>query len=962
MAEMDDYGILVVDDDESTVKSMRRVLKRKGFSKIISALSGEQGIKLLESAQDKFFLIISDYRMPGMGGSEFLERSILLSPESRRMLITGLSKLEAIVEAINKGAIHQYIPKPWNNDDLLLTIVNELEHYKQFQERKRLFNVTKKQNAKLFELAAGQKKNDEAFQDNIAKKKEEADLLRQEVEKAKHEAEFKEAFLGLDELLSRTITINKNNLAAAFAMSKNEIVSMMKTISQNNKVPFQSDQTGSHHDAAELDDETFEIIDLIIENVVQAVESDICGIGSEPSTGVVIDDYKEIPDFGTLAFNDGYITKGELEKAGEELAEKEAEQPTGLTIDKVMISKGFIERKDLSRIFAKLALIETRLLDREFANHLIKREIATKKDVDRAFRKQLNNFEDSGVTVLLGDLLIESDVIAPELRDEVMAELGRTGDKKSRVDQSSAFSSEFGAAVDLVVSDNKLEAFVRVPVNLHGTTDIEPVKKLIKKRGIKFGIVDDAAIRKFIEHCKDPVEQFIVAKGVPARVGKPAEIVYHFNTTHETGGVIAEDGSIDFHSTGDSPFVKKGDLVAEKKPMENPKPGKDIFGETLPVGGVEDAALLFGDGVALSEDGFKLFATIQGQPVVDLKGTVSVLEQFTVKGDVDFRTGNIDYKGNVIVYGAVKHGFTVKCEELTVNEIDGGIIRITGNLNVSNGIINSDVETQGSVQCRFVNNSKIYGYRNMMVTREIMESHIAISGEFNNETGRITSSVVAARKGLSVKQIGTEKATYSTVKAGSDDHIRWVTETYDIQMERIQSELDQAIREKMTYDEENNRLHVEVANQTFAQEKITKKIDFTEKKIGEAKDNKEEKLKLVNELKELEKNLTLADERIKGIFEEQDKFLNKIDACDEKIKECNTNLSEIKKEKETLVELLTKEDPVPVLKVNKKIFSGTRIEGTMASLIVDTDLGMSKFSEIDTNDPDNPKQIVLQNV
>nr|NJM04628.1 response regulator [Desulfobacula sp.] len=53
---------------------MRRVLRRKGFTKVISALSGEQGIKLLETTTAPFFLIMSDQRMPGISGSEFLER------------------------------------------------------------------------------------------------------------------------------------------------------------------------------------------------------------------------------------------------------------------------------------------------------------------------------------------------------------------------------------------------------------------------------------------------------------------------------------------------------------------------------------------------------------------------------------------------------------------------------------------------------------------------------------------------------------------------------------------------------------------------------------------------------------------------------------------------------------------------------------------------------------------------
>jgi uncharacterized protein (DUF342 family)/ActR/RegA family two-component response regulator len=959
MGDISDYAILVVDDDEPIVKNMRRVLKRKGFNKVISALNAEQAIGLLESSGEKFFLILSDQRMPGMQGSEFLEKSILLSPESRRMLITGYSDFDAIIEAVNEGSIHQYLSKPWDNDDLLLRIMSEFDIFQKFQERKRLFKVTKHQNAKLFKLASQQKKTEKAFTDKIAKKNQDVAELKESLKQAKAAAEYKETYLGLDELLSRTITLNKENLVQAMSIAKEEANLMMDTITRKNEIFFSPEQGDTGYEpSSEFEEEVYDIIDIIIENVVQKVEPDLSGIGSEPAIGVVVDDYEEVPDFGDLAFNDGYITKGELEKARDELETKEAEQSTGLTIDKVLVINEFLRRKDLSRIFAKLALIEMRLLDRDFAKELVTREIASKKDVDRAFRKQLNNFEESGVAILVGDLLVESEVITPELRDEVMDSQDRTG-KKSKVDKSSTFDSEFGAFVDLRISEDRVVAFIRVPEVVLGTDDIEPIKKLIKKRGIKHGIVDDQSIRDFIKNCKDPAEKFNVAIGKPVEIGKPAEIVYHFNTEHESAGIINEDGSIDFTSRGDSPFVKKGQLLAEKHPMEHAKSGIDIFGETLLVGDVADVELECSDGAELSEDGLKVTSLISGQPSIDIKGVVSVLEQFTIKGDVDFKTGNINFKGNVVVGGTVKEGFMVECEELIANEVNGGIIRIRGDLKVSNGIVNADVQTQGSVQAKFVNKSKIFGYRNMMITREIMESKIAISGEMNNEAGRITESIISARMGFNVKQIGTEKAESSTIKAGADDHIKWIEEKYDKKMEIIQKNLDFIIHEKMKMDDENNALHVDIAAKTFAQEKLTKKIDFTEKKIGETK-NIEEKQKLIKELKDLENGIKQADERIKGIFEEQDAILRQIEENENQIAKLNVEFAGLQKEKELSTEALTRTAPDPTIKVNKKIYSGTRITGTQATMIIKDDLGMSKFVEIDSDNPDNPKLITHQ--
>lgn len=956
MADTQDYAIMVVDDDEPIVKNLRRLLKREGFEKITTALTGEQGLKLLESAKEPFFLILSDQRMPGMPGSEFLEESIIVSPESRRMLITGYSDFDAIVDAVNLGAIHQYISKPWNNDDFISRVKTELEIYKQHQERKRMFKVTSHQNSKLFDFASKLRVNDQKHLKLVKEKEKEVEELEQAVTDAKAEAVYKEKFLGLDELLSRTITINSENLVESLSVVKEEVNLMMDRISRKNSIEFSPDNVAD--EVGDQDEHVYDIIDLIIENVVQTVEPNLSGIGSEPNVGVTVDDYKEVPDFGTLAFNDGFVTKGELENAREELEEKESQASTGLTIDKVLVSNNYLRRRDLSRIFAKSALIEMRLLDKELGRMMIEQELVSRKDVDRALRKQLNTFEDSGAAFLLGDILVDSEIITPEQRDGIMATQDRGG--KGAKDDSAEFSSEFGAFVDLQISEDRTQAYIRVPKTSQGTEDIAPIKKLIKKRGIKYGIVSDKAIKDFIKNCTDPHEKFVVAQGIPVSIGKPAEIKYHFNTEQEAAGVIREDGSIDFTSRGDSPYVKRGTLLAEKIPMEQAKAGKDVFGETLLVSDVDDVELAAGEGVELSEDGLSITAAITGQPNLDLKGVVSVLEQFTVNGDVDFKTGNINFKGNVVVKGTVKEGFTVECEELIADEINGGIIRINGELKVSKGIVNADIQTQGGVQAKFVNNSKIYAYRNMMITREIMESRIAISGELNNDAGRITSSFVSARLGMNLKQVGTEKAEASTVKAGADDHIQWIASKYDSQMDDIRQELDEVIGQKKSLDDENNDLHVQIANQTFAQEKITKKIDFTEKKIGEVTGDARQQL--AREIKELEKNMEQADERIKSLFEEQDELLKSIEECERQIEKFNAELEGLEKEKRASIKVVERDQPVPIIKVSKRIYAGNRITGTQASTIIKNDVGMCKFVEIDSGDANNPKVLDQQNL
>ena len=120
--------ILFVDDESQLLKALTRVFRSKDYS-VRTAESGEQGLALLkEQVAD---VIISDMRMPGMDGATFLAESLEVSPSSRRILLTGYSDHDSTISAINKGKIHQYLNKPWDNDELKSTVDSEFREIAQ---------------------------------------------------------------------------------------------------------------------------------------------------------------------------------------------------------------------------------------------------------------------------------------------------------------------------------------------------------------------------------------------------------------------------------------------------------------------------------------------------------------------------------------------------------------------------------------------------------------------------------------------------------------------------------------------------------------------------------------------------------------------------------------------------------------------------------------------------------------
>ena len=119
--------ILCVDDERNVLRALERIFLDDDYE-IVLAGSGDEGIKVLEES-GPFQVVISDYRMPVMNGVEFLKSVYDRWPETVRIVLSGYADAGAIVSAINEGHIYRFIPKPWNDDELRVTIRNCLDRY-----------------------------------------------------------------------------------------------------------------------------------------------------------------------------------------------------------------------------------------------------------------------------------------------------------------------------------------------------------------------------------------------------------------------------------------------------------------------------------------------------------------------------------------------------------------------------------------------------------------------------------------------------------------------------------------------------------------------------------------------------------------------------------------------------------------------------------------------------------------
>lgn len=119
------FSILYLDDEPDNLIAFKAVFRR--FFEVFTAENAREALEIL--AVQKIDLIISDQRMPGMTGVEFFEKIQDVYPSIIRMILTGYSDMQAIVDAINKGKIYYYITKPWKFEELKVILDNALETY-----------------------------------------------------------------------------------------------------------------------------------------------------------------------------------------------------------------------------------------------------------------------------------------------------------------------------------------------------------------------------------------------------------------------------------------------------------------------------------------------------------------------------------------------------------------------------------------------------------------------------------------------------------------------------------------------------------------------------------------------------------------------------------------------------------------------------------------------------------------
>lgn len=138
--------VVILDDEENILKALTRLFRAESYS-VLTTVHPDEALKFI--AENEVKVVLSDQRMPSLSGVDFLSRVRGIKPDAIRILFTGYADVQASQDAINKGEVYRYLSKPWNDDELRMTVREAVRRYDLILENRRLFETTQRQNEEL---------------------------------------------------------------------------------------------------------------------------------------------------------------------------------------------------------------------------------------------------------------------------------------------------------------------------------------------------------------------------------------------------------------------------------------------------------------------------------------------------------------------------------------------------------------------------------------------------------------------------------------------------------------------------------------------------------------------------------------------------------------------------------------------------------------------------------------------
>lgn len=324
--------------------------------------------------------------------------------------------------------------------------------------------------------------------------------------------------------------------------------------------------------------------------------------------------------------------------------------------------------------------------------------------------------------------------------------------------------------VKLRLSEDGMQAFLTLlPSSEDECYTKEQLVRVLQANKIVYGI----DVKRLVQMCERPEggREFCVARGMEPVDGMDGILTYKFDAEPSKKPTVSKDGSVDYRNIHLVEIVHKGDVIAVSTDPTEAKDGMRVTGVPIPARRGKPAPQLRGKGYSVSDDGHTYIAVLSGK-IELVHGSVRISAVHEVRGDAGLESGNIDFKGDVIIHGNVNPGTVVKASgTITVDGIcENCSLEAGKSILLRSGVLGGHktvIRSAGDVEAKFFEYCKVCAEGSIIADSALdceLESYSSIV--MTGKKGSLVGGSTYATERIEAHTIGNEAEIRTNVQVG----------------------------------------------------------------------------------------------------------------------------------------------------------------------------------------------------
>jgi len=334
-------------------------------------------------------------------------------------------------------------------------------------------------------------------------------------------------------------------------------------------------------------------------------------------------------------------------------------------------------------------------------------------------------------------------------------------------------NQKLDSSINLEVSSDKLTVWLSFKTIFDEENYVpEELEQFFQSKGIVQGLLHE----NISLVCNNPIlymnKKIEIAKGIAASRGDDG-FVQFVDVKNKQSEQHSEREVIDFKQVTQLDNVTRGQLIAQLAPPQIGKPGINVYGEVIPGTLGKQARFKVGKNVVVNAEGNSMYAAIDGLISITENDKINVFPVYEVKGDVDYRVGNVDFIGTVVIRGNVLTGFKVSAggDIRIVGGVEGADLVSGGSIEITGGVMASGkglVQAARDIKCSFIQDANIVAGGDITVNQSILHSNVKAGKKVLCEgaKGLIVGGSIQAGDGVVAKTVGNAMSTATTIEVG----------------------------------------------------------------------------------------------------------------------------------------------------------------------------------------------------